>query len=201
MSTILVLYYSRSGHCEKMAHLVCRGIESIADMNAQLRTVPPLKTYNDPTHEPIPTSGAPYATLEDLAHADGLCLGCPTHFGNMPAPMKAFWDNTTSLWKSGALIDKVAGVFTSTGSLHGGQETTLITMMLPLLHHGMIMVGLPYSEHTLLSTRSGGTPYGATHVAGSQGDLDLTEDEKTLCIALGTRIALKTQQLQSSKLD
>ncbi len=195
MGTVLVLYYSRSGNCEHMANLVCRGVESVQGMTAQPRTVPPLKPCNDPTYEDIPQSGAPYATLDDLKHADGLCLGAPTHFGNMPAPMKAFWDSTTGLWLSGALAHKAAGVFTSTSSLHGGQETTLISMMLPLLHHGMMILGLPYTESALMTTESGGTPYGPTHVAGPQSDLAITEAEKTLCMALGKRVASVTQKM------
>ena len=194
MRKILVLYYSCHGHCEQMANLVCRGIEAIDTCQAICRTVPPLKAINDPLCETCPTAGAPYATLEDLAQADGLCLGAPTHFGNMPAPMKAFWDQTTSLWLSGILVNKFAGVFTSTGSLHGGQETTLISMMLPLLHHGMILVGLPYTEADLLTTRTGGTPYGATHVAGLDGKHPVSEEEQRLCMALGKRIASLTQQ-------
>lgn len=195
MTNILVLFFSQHNNCQQMADLVARGVENVADCNAIARTVPPIKASNDPNFTEIPDDGAPYATLSDLEQADGLCLGAPTHFGNMPAALKHFWDQTTGLWLSGALNKKPAGVFTSTGSLHGGQETTLLTMMIPLLHHGMIITGLPYSEEALLTTRTGGTPYGPSHLAGTDGSNPISDEEKQLCIALGKRVAALAKQL------
>lgn len=189
MTEILVLYYSRHGNTARMAQLVARGVESVTGCSARLRTVPAVSTVCESTASDIPDSGPPYASHDDLKECHGLALGSPTRFGNMAAPLKYFLDGTSDLWLSGALIDKPAAIFTSTGSLHGGQETTLLSMMLPLLHHGMIIIGLPYSESELFSTRSGGTPYGASHVAGSANDNDITEDEKNLCLALGKRLA------------
>ncbi len=189
MKEILVLYYSQGGAVREMAQLIARGIESIKGVKARIRTVPKVSANCEATEPKVPTSGAPYAELKDLQECIGLALGSPTRFGNMAAPMKYFLDGTISLWLKGTLISKPAAVFTSTGSMHGGQETTLITMMMPLMHHGMIMVGLPYSEPELSSTASGGTPYGASHVGGTADDRPITEDERKLCIALGKRLA------------
>jgi len=191
---ILVLYYSRQGATAEMARLIARGVEQ-GGLEARLRTVPEVSTICEATADSIPDQGAPYASLEDLQHCSGLALGSPTRFGNMAAPMKYFLDTTSKLWMSGALIGKPAGVFTSTSSLHGGQETTLMSMMLPLLHHGMLICGLPYSETGLLSTKAGGTPYGPTHVAGADSDLPLTDIEQDLCRALGNRLALLGNRL------
>lgn len=185
---ILVLYYSRQGATREMARLIARGIESTG-MSARLRTVPAVSAECEQTAPEIPDSGDIYATLDDLADCSGLLLGSPTRFGNMAAPLKYFLDSTTPLWLSGALIDKPAAAFTSTGSLHGGQESTLLSMMLPLLHHGMVLVGLPYAEPALLNTRSGGTPYGASHWAGGDGQQPISPDEAALCQALGRRVA------------
>ena len=189
MQEILVLYYSQGGAVRDMANLIARGVESVAGIKARIRTVPKVSANCEATESDIPTSGDPYCELQDLEECIGLALGSPTRFGNMAAPMKYFLDGTTSLWLKGALVGKPACVFTSTGSMHGGNESTLITMMLPLMHHGMIMVGLPYSEPTLSSTQSGGTPYGASHVGGAMDDKPITAEEKKLCIALGKRLA------------
>ncbi len=189
MSYILVLYYSRHGATAAMAHQVARGVEETAAMEARLRTVPPVSTVCEATAESIPASGAPYAELDDLRHCAGLAMGSPTRFGNMAAPLKYYLDGTSPLWLSGGLAGKPAAVFTSTGSLHGGQESTLLSMMLPLLHHGMLILGLPYSERDLIHTTTGGSPYGATHVAGAESKLPLSEEEKRLCRALGRRLA------------
>ncbi len=185
MSEVLVLYYSRHGHVAAMADHIARGILSVPGSTARLRTVPPWGALPDA----IPDDGPPFVTKDDLRDCAGLALGSPTRFGNMAAPMKAFWDSTTDLWLSGALIDKPAAVFTASASLHGGQESTLLTMMLPLLHHGMVIVGLPYSEPALLSTTSGGTPYGPSHVAGANDERALSTAERELCTALGRRLA------------
>lgn len=188
MSYILVLYYSRYGATAEMARQVARGVES-GGLEARLRTLPAVSTVCQATADAIPASGPPYADEDDLRQCAGLALGSPTRFGNMAAPVKYFLDGTSGLWLSGALAGKPAGVFTSTSSLHGGQETTLLSMMLPLLHHGMLITGLPYSETDLLHTRSGGTPYGPSHLAGTESDLPVTEEEKRLCHALGKRLA------------
>jgi NAD(P)H dehydrogenase (quinone) len=188
MTEILVLYYSRKGSTGELARHVCRGIETVAAVTAKLRTVPAVSAENEGPAKPVPESGPPYATLEDLRSCDGLVLGSPTRFGNMAAPLKYFLDSTSSLWLSGALAGKPAGVFTSTQTMHGGQETTLLTMMLPLLHHGMFLVGIPYTEPSLNDTRGGGSPYGASHVAGA-GDGALSDHEKALAQALGRRVA------------
>jgi NAD(P)H dehydrogenase (quinone) len=188
MAYILVLYYSRFGATAEMAHLVARGVGE-GGMEARLRTVPGVSANPEATEPPVPDSGAPYATLDDLRDCAGLALGSPTRFGNMAAPMKYFLDGTSALWMSGALSGKPAGVFTSTGSLHGGQETTLLSMMLPLLHHGMVISGLPYTEPELLQTREGGTPYGPSHLAGPDSRLPLSDSERNLCRALGRRLA------------
>lgn len=189
MSEILVLYYSQGGAVREMAQLIARGVESVKGIKARIRTVPKVSANCEATEPEVPASGAPYAELKDLQECMGLALGSPTRFGNMAAPMKYFLDGTTSLWLKGTLVGKPAAVFTSTGSMHGGQETTLISMMLPLMHHGMLMVGLPYTEPELSSTASGGTPYGASHVGGTADDRPITEDERKLCIALGKRLA------------
>lgn len=190
MNEILVLYYSRHGAVAEMARQIARGIEEVAGMGARLRTVPAVSPECEAVAPAVPGEGAPYAELHDLEECVGLALGSPTHFGNMAAPLKYFVDSTSPLWLSGALIGKVAAVFTSTASLHGGQESTLLSMMLPLLHHGMVVLGIPYSETELLHTRGGGTPYGPTHHAGADGNLPLSEEEKRLCQALGRRLAL-----------
>ncbi|MEZ0233067.1 MAG: NAD(P)H:quinone oxidoreductase [Methylophilaceae bacterium] len=189
MSDILVLYYSQGGAVREMAQLIARGIESVNGAKARIRTVPKVSANCEATEPDIPNSGAPYVELKDLDECIGLALGSPTRFGNMAAPMKYFIDGTVGLWLKGGLIGKPAAVFTSTGSMHGGNETTLLTMMLPLMHHGMTIVGLPYSEAALSSTTSGGTPYGASHIGGPSDDKAITEDERKLCIALGKRLA------------
>jgi NAD(P)H dehydrogenase (quinone) len=185
---ILVLYYSQHGATKQMAQLIARGVEQIPGMRARLRTVPKVSTICEASSPAIPDQGAPYAELQDLEDCIGLVLGCPTRFGNMPAAMKYFWDGTSSLWMKHALAGKPAALFTSS-SLHGGQESTLLSMMLPLLHHGMLIVGLPYSEPELATTTSGGTPYGASHVAGLGNDQPISDAEKKLCLALGRRLA------------
>jgi NAD(P)H dehydrogenase (quinone) len=195
MSEILILYYSRHGAIEAMARQVARGVESVAGMQARLRTVPPVAPTHDPEARSIPASGAPFATLDDLRDCAGLALGSPTRFGNMAAPLKHFLDTTGALWASGGLVGKPAAVFTSTSTQHGGQESTLLSMMLPLLHHGMLIVGLPFTEPAINNTTSGGTPYGASHVAGPGSDRPLTADEKELCQALGRRLAATARQL------
>ena len=187
MAEVLVVYYSRDGSTAELARQACRGIESIAGASATLRTVPPVSAGSEAAPQPVPDRGPPYATLEELRRADALMLGSPTRFGNMAAPLKYFIDSTSSLWLAGALAGKPAAVFTATQTMHGGQETTLLSMMLPLLHHGMLLVGLPYTERALSTTRAGGTPYGASHVAGVQHGL--TEDERVLAQALGKRVA------------
>jgi len=188
MTTVLILYYSRYGAVEKLAQQIGRGV-TMAGCEVMLRTVPSVAPETKVAAPAVPKEGAPYVTKEDLAKCDALILGSPTRFGNMAAPMKYFWDTTGAEWASGTLIGKPAAVFTSTASMHGGQEATLISMILPLLHHGALIVGIPYSEPALTSTQSGGTPYGASHVAGKDSDLDLTEDECTLAKALGQRVA------------
>lgn len=194
---ILVLYYSRHGATQAMAQQVARGVESINGIKARLRTVPAVSTVCEAVEDSIPKDGAVYCTEDDLCHCAGLALGSPTRFGNMSAAMKYFLDGTTNLWLSGSLINKPAGVFTSTSTMHGGQESTLLSMMLPLIHQGMIIVGIPYSESALSTTHSGGTPYGPSHVAGTQNNVSITDDEKIICQALGKRIATLALQLQS----
>jgi len=189
MNEILVLYYSQGGAVRSMAQLIARGVESVAGAKARVRTVPKVSSNCEATEADIPETGDPYVELQDLEQCAGLALGSPTRFGNMAAPMKYFLDGTSGLWLKGALINKPACVFTSSGSMHGGNETTLLTMMLPLMHHGMLMVGLPYSEPALSSTTSGGTPYGASHIGGAMDDKPISDDEKKLCIALGKRLA------------
>ncbi len=195
MSYILILYYSRHGATAEMAHQIARGVEA-AGLEARLRTVPPVSSVCEAVEPPIPDSGPPYATLDDLRDCLGLALGSPTRFGNMAAPLKYFLDGTSSLWMTGALAGKPAAVFASTSSLHGGQESTLLSMMLPLLHHGMLILGLPYSEGDLLHTRSGGTPYGPSHLAGIDSNLPLSDEEKRLCQALGRRLAVTALRLE-----
>lgn len=189
MNEILILYYSQGGAVHEMAKLIARGVDSVDGIKARIRTVPKVSTNCEATQPDVPQSGAPYAELKDLEECIGLALGSPTRFGNMAAPMKYFLDGTIGQWLKGSLIGKPAAVFTSTGSMHGGNETTLITMMLPLMHHGMLMVGLPYSEPELSATSSGGTPYGASHIGGTADDRPITDDERKLCIALGKRLA------------
>ena len=189
MIEILVLYYSRNGSTAELARQACRGVESVPGAAAKLRTVPPVSAENERPAKLVPMTGPPYATIEDLRSAHGLLLGSPTRFGIMAAALKYFLDSTSSLWISGALAGKPAGVFTSTQTIHGGQEATLLSMMLPLLHHGMYLVGLPYTEPALHQTRSGGTPYGASHVAGSDDQPALTDEERMLAQALGKRVA------------
>lgn len=196
MTRILVLYYSRHGSVADMARHVAHGIESVKDCEAVIRTVPAVSTTCEATAADVPESGPPYASHEDLVNCDGLALGSPTRFGNMAAAMKYFIDSTSDIWLSGKLSGKPATVFSSTSSLHGGQETTLMSMMLPLLHHGMVVVGLPYSEPGLTAMEiGGGTPYGATHVAGANNDLPINDNEKALCIAAGKRLALMAKKL------
>lgn len=186
---ILVLYYSRYGATAEMARHVSRGVESVTGVRARLRTVPAVSPVTESTEDNIPSSGPPYATHDDLKECAGLILGSPTRFGNMAAALKYFFDSTGAIWLSGVLAGKPAGVFTSTSSLHGGQETTLLSMMLPLLHHGMLLVGVPYTQTQLMDTTDGGTPYGPSHHAGINSDRVLSTTEKQLCQALGTRVA------------
>ena len=193
---ILVLYYSRHGATRKLAELIAQGIESVAGCEAVLRTVPAVSTVAEATEPAIPTSGAPYVEAADLDDCAALALGSPTRFGNMAAPLKYFLDGTSAEWLSGTLAGKPACVFTSTGSLHGGQESTLLSMMLPLLHHGMLIVGLPYTEAALMTTADGGSPYGATHWSGVNGDRPLADDSRQLAIALGKRLADTARKLQ-----
>ena len=187
--TILILYYSRHGSVRKLAEMIAQGVESVAGCDARLRTVPAVSTVTEATEPEVPLDGAPYVELQDLEECDGLALGSPTRFGNMAAAMKYFWDGTSAHWLSGTLSGKPACVFTSTGSQHGGQESTLLTMMVPLLHHGMMVMGLPYTHPELMTTTSGGSPYGATHWSGLDGKKPFTEDEKRLALALGRRLA------------
>ena len=191
-----MLYYSRDGATAELARHVCRGVEAQPGASARLRTVPPVSAESEAAPRPIPRSGPPYATLDDLRETAGLVLGSPTRFGNMAAPLKHFLDSTSSLWLTGVLAGRPAGVFTSTQTLHGGQETTLVSMMLPLLHHGMYLVGLPYTERALNETTSGGTPYGASHF-GRPGT-GLTEEEQSLAQALGRRVAHLAVQLREA---
>ena len=197
MNEILVLYYSRQGSTAALARQVCRGIEAIPGMQARLRTVAPVTTSTERLDPAVPNEGPPYATHDDLVQCCGLVLGSPTRFGNMAAPLKFFLDGTSALWLSGALEGKPAAVFTSTQTLHGGQESTLLSMMLPLLHHGMYLVGLPYTERGLTDTRSGGTPYGASHVAALSGQGELSDTERELARALGLRVASLADRLRS----
>jgi NAD(P)H dehydrogenase (quinone) len=194
--TILVLYYSRHGSTRKLAEFIAQGIESVSGCDARLRTVPAVSMVTEAIEPEIPKDGAPYVELRDLEECDGLAVGSPTRFGNMAAPMKYFWDGTTSQWVSGSLSSKPACVFTSTGSLHGGQESTLLTMMMPLLHHGMLLVGLPYTHPELMTTSTGGSPYGASHWSGLNGNHAISEETRLLTIALGRRLAETAQRLR-----
>lgn len=196
MTEILILYYSQGGAVRDLAQQIARGVESVPGSRARLRTVPKISANCEAIEPEIPSSGAPYATLQDLEECAGLALGSPTRFGNMAAPMKYFLDGTSGLWLKGALIGKPAAVFTSSGSMHGGNEMTLMTMMIPLLHHGMLLMGLPYSEPQLGTTKTGGTPYGASHIGGAMDDQPLSDDEKKLCLALGKRLAHTALKLQ-----
>ncbi len=189
MAEILVLYYSRHGATAEMARRAARGVEEIDGMRAQLRTVPAVSAVCEASEDTIPDSGPPYVSLNDLETSSGLLLGSPTRICNMAAPLKYFLDQTSGVWLSGRLEGKPAGVFTSASSLHGGQESTLLSMILPLMHHGMLIVGLPYSESALIETTSGGTPYGPSHTAGAESNKPLTQEEKKLCVALGRRVA------------
>jgi NAD(P)H dehydrogenase (quinone) len=197
MNEILVLYYSRQGSTAALARQISRGIESVPGMQARLRTVAPVAATTERLDPAVPDEGPPYATHDDLTQCCGLILGSPTRFGNMAAPLKFFLDGTSALWLSGALAGKPAAVFTSTQTLHGGQESTLLSMMIPLLHHGMYLVGLPFTEVGLTDTRSGGTPYGASHVAALSGRGELSQSERDLARALGTRVALLADRLRS----
>jgi NAD(P)H dehydrogenase (quinone) len=196
MNEILVLYYSRQGTTAALARQICRGIEAVPGMQARLRTVPPVVASTQRLDPPVPDQGPPYATHDDLTQCCGLILGSPTRFGNMAAPVKFFLDGTSALWISGALVGKPAAVFTSTQTLHGGQESTLLSMMVPLLHHGMYLVGLPFTERGLTDTRGGGTPYGASHVAELSNHGELSEPESALARALGKRVAALADRLQ-----
>jgi NAD(P)H dehydrogenase (quinone) len=198
MIEILVLYYSRKGATAELARQVCRGVESVPGVQARLRTVPPVATVVEQAAPPVPASGAIFATHADLEECAGLVMGSPTRFGNMAAPLKHFLDGTSALWLSGGLVNKPAGVFTSTQTQHGGQETTLVSMMLPLLHHGMYIVGLPYTERALNETKGGGSPYGASHVSGQEAAVQLDEHEKVLAQLLGRRVAEAAQRLARS---
>lgn len=186
---ILVLYYSLHGNTREMARQIARGIESVAGVEARLRTVPKVSTVCEAVEDDVPASGDVYCSADDLRHCAGLALGSPTRFGNMAAPMKYFWDGTAALWIGGHLVDKPATVFTSTSTQHGGQESTLLTMMLPLLHHGMVIAGIPYTEAALHQTQTGGTPYGSSHTAGGNNDQTLSSDETRLCFSQGRRLA------------
>lgn len=189
MKDILVLYYSHRGSVDALARKIARGIESVPGVQARLRTVPRVSPVNEATAPEVPESGAPYVEAADLAECIGLALGSPVRFGNMAAPMKYFWDGTIAAWQNGTLAGKPATVFTSSASLHGGNEATLLSMLLPLLHHGMVVAGLPFTEPDLSATQSGGTPYGASHVAGADGNAQLTEAESHLAMAQGRRLA------------
>src|SRR5450830_1526632 len=195
--TILVLFYSRHGATRKLAELIAQGIESVPGCDARLRTVPAVSTVAEATAPDVPADGAPYVELEDRRECAGLAVGSPTRFGNMAVAMKYFWDGTAAEWLSGALAGKPACVFTSTGSMHGGQESTLLSMMIPLFHHGLMVLGLPYTHPELMSTTSGGTPYGASHWSGLDGKKTITEDEKRLAIALGRRLAETAVKLRA----
>ncbi|MCM2355280.1 MAG: NAD(P)H:quinone oxidoreductase [Arenimonas sp.] len=197
MPDILVLYYSRGGSVAQLARQVARGIEEVPGMQARLRTVPPVAPVTAAAAPPVPEDGAPYVEKRDLDECAGLALGSPTRFGNMAAPVKHFIDTWGAEWASGTLVGKPAAVFTSTATQHGGQESTLLTMMVPLLHHGMLVLGIPFTEAALNTTRSGGTPYGASHVAGGSDDPTLTDDEKQLARALGRRLADAARKLQA----
>jgi NAD(P)H dehydrogenase (quinone) len=194
---VLVLYYSRHGATRQLAELIAEGVESVPGVTARLRTVPALSAVCEATESDIPASGPPYVENKDLQECAGLALGSPTRFGNMASAMKYFLDNTTAEWLSGALVGKPACVFTSTGSMHGGQESTLLSMMIPLMHHGMVIVGLPYSHPELMNTQTGGTPYGVTHFAKADGSAPISADEKKLALAQGKRLAEMARKLSA----
>ncbi|MEY4119664.1 MAG: NAD(P)H:quinone oxidoreductase [Pseudomonadota bacterium] len=194
---VLVLYYSRHGATRQLAELIAEGVESVPGVTARLRTVPAISAVSEATESDIPASGPPYVENKDLQECAGLALGSPTRFGNMASAMKFFLDNTTSEWLSGSLAGKPACVFTSTGSMHGGQESTLLSMMIPLMHHGMVIVGLPYSHPELMNTQTGGTPYGVTHFAKADGSAPISADEKKLAIAQGKRLAEMARKLSA----
>lgn len=195
MADVLVLYYSLHGNVARMARLVARGIEEVDGMHARVRTVPKVSSVCEASEDSVPGDGPPYVTHEDLDACAALALGSPTRFGNMAAPLKYFLDGTASEWLSGSLAGKPAAVFTSTSTLHGGQETTLLSMMLPLFHHGMLVLGIPHTEKELTTTRSGGTPYGASHLAGPHADIAISDEEQRLCVALGRRLASVSARL------
>ncbi|MFK2878849.1 NAD(P)H:quinone oxidoreductase [Rhodanobacter hydrolyticus] len=195
MNDVLVLYYSRNGHTAQLARLIARGIEEVPGMRARLRQVPPVAPVTETAQPPVPDEGAPYVTRQDLQECSGLALGSPTRFGNMAAPLKHFLDSTGAEWASGTLAGKPAALFTSTSTMHGGQESTLLTMALPLLHHGMLLVGIPFTEPTLSITQTGGSPYGASHVAGPKGENAISEHERELARALGRRLADTARKL------
>ena len=199
MSEILILYYSRQGSTAALARQICRGVEGVPGMRARLRTVPPVAATVERLDPPIPEEGAPYAVHQDLVDCSGLIMGSPTRFGNMSAPLKFFLDGTSALWLSGALVDKPAAVFTSTQSMHGGQESTLLSMMIPLLHHGMVLVGLPYTLPGLTETQGGGTPYGASHAASASDNGELSETERDLARALGARVATLASRITGAR--
>ena len=196
---ILVVYYSRNGSTAQLARQVCRGIEAVSGAVARLRSVPPVSAENERAITAVPDQGAPWATLEDLTATDGVIVGSPVRFGNMAAAMKHYLDQTSGLWLQGALVDKPAAVFTSSQTMHGGQESTLLSMMTPLLHHGMVLLGLPFTQKELPATRSGGTPYGASHVTSASSDGQLSADESQLARALGRRVATVAQALKASR--
>ena len=198
MAEVLVLYYSRDGSVARMAQLIARGVEEVPGVEAIVRTVPVVSTVCEAVEESIPTEGAPYASLEELKACDGLALGSPAYFGNMAAPLKHFLDSTGSLWLSGTLCGKPAAVFTSSGTLHGGQESCLLSMMVPLFHHGMLVMGLPATQNELSTTTSGGSPYGVSHWAGVDGKKEITEEESRLCRALGKRLAQAALKINDS---
>lgn len=195
MPDILIVYYSRGGSVAQLARHIARGVGEVAGMQARLRSVPPVAALTQQATPPVPDEGAPYVSRDDLAQCAGLILGSPTRFGNMAAPLKHFLDGTGAEWASGTLVGKPGAVFTSTASMHGGQESTLLSMALPLLHHGMVLVGIPYTEAELSSTRSGGTPYGASHVAGADDHSEPSDEERVLARALGRRVAHIAQRL------
>jgi len=195
---ILVLYYSRTGHTAQLARLIARGIEEVPGIRARLRQVPPVAPVTETAQPPEPEDGAPYVEKQDLLECIGLAMGSPTRFGNMAAPLKYFLDSTGAEWANGTLVGKPAALFTSTSSMHGGQESTLLTMALPLLHHGMLLLGLPYTEAALSSTQTGGTPYGASHVTGGKGDNPISDHERDLARALGRRLADTARKLAAS---
>ncbi|HFD12535.1 MAG TPA: NAD(P)H:quinone oxidoreductase [Crenotrichaceae bacterium] len=199
MAEILILYYSRNGSTATMANQIARGVEQVEGMSARIRTVPDVSAVCAATEDSIPEQGAPYASLDDMKECAGLAMGSPTHFGNMAAPLKHFLDSTTSLWFNGGLSGKPAGVFTSTGSIHGGQEATLLSMMLPLMHHGMLIIGIPSSQPALMETETGGTPYGPSHLS-QRGNPPHSEHEKVLCRAFGKRLATAALALNETDL-